>query len=73
MPSLPKHYKTTLRKNTVFKGPRTLLHYRLHVSTMSTLADPLQPVWTYKITKKGKLLMEHTTLGKLTKPFGHVW
>jgi hypothetical protein len=23
--------------------------------------------------EKGKLLMEHTALGKLTKPFGHTW
>jgi hypothetical protein len=23
--------------------------------------------------EKGKLLMEQTALGKLTKPFGHAW
>ena len=37
------------------------------------LADPRQPVYTYKSTEKGKLLTEHTALGKLTKPFGHAW
>jgi hypothetical protein len=38
-----------------------------------TLVDPLQPVCTYKSTKNGKLLTEHTVLGKLTKPFDHAW
>jgi len=37
------------------------------------LAGPRQPVCTYKSTKKGKLMTEHTTLGKLIKPFGHAW
>jgi hypothetical protein len=37
------------------------------------LANPRKSVCTYKSTKKGKLLMEHTALGKLNKPFGHAW
>jgi hypothetical protein len=32
-----------------------------------TLDDPKQPVCTYKSMKKGKLGMEHTTLGELTE------
>jgi hypothetical protein len=40
---------------------------------MYTLADPKQPVCTYKSTKKGKLSMEHTTLGELTEPSSHAW
>jgi hypothetical protein len=35
------------------------------------LADPLQPMCTYRSTKNGKLQMEHTFLGKLTKLFDH--
>jgi hypothetical protein len=38
-----------------------------------TLANPKQPVRTYKSTKKGKLLTEHIALGELTKPSGHAW
>jgi hypothetical protein len=34
-----------------------------------TLADPLQPVYTYKSTKNGKLQTKLTVLGKLPKPF----
>jgi hypothetical protein len=37
------------------------------------LADPKQPVCTYKSTKKGKLSKKHTALGKLTKPSIHAW
>jgi hypothetical protein len=42
-------------------------------SRVYMLVDPRQPVCTYKSTKKENLLMEHTALGKLTKPFGHAW
>jgi hypothetical protein len=47
-----------------------MLHYTLHVSTVSMLADPLQPTWTFRITKKGNLLMEHTDLGILSAMHG---
>jgi hypothetical protein len=43
------------------------------ISCMYMLDAPIHPVCTYKIMEKGKLLMEHTALGKLTKPFGHTW
>ena len=36
---------------------------------MYTLADPLQPAYTYKSMKNEKLQMELTVLGKLPKPF----
>ena len=47
-----------------------MVHYSLCVSTVSMLADPLQPTWTFRITKKGKLLMEHTDLGILSAMHG---
>jgi hypothetical protein len=43
------------------------------IACVYMLADPRQPVCTYKNMKKGKLLTEHTDLGKLTKRFGHAW
>jgi hypothetical protein len=40
---------------------------------MYTLADLKQPTWTDKSMKKGKLPMEHTTLGELNETLGHAW
>jgi hypothetical protein len=37
------------------------------------LTNPRQLMCTYKRTKKRKLMTKHTTLGKLTKSFGHAW
>jgi hypothetical protein len=36
-------------------------------------SDLKQPAWTDKSTKKGKLPMEHTSLGELTETLGHAW
>jgi hypothetical protein len=37
------------------------------------LDDLKQPAWTDKSMKKGKLSMEHTVFGELTKTPGHAW
>jgi hypothetical protein len=42
-----------------YKGPHALIHYCMRVH----LADPKNPMWTDKSTKKGKFLMEHKSYG----------
>jgi hypothetical protein len=72
------HLRFLLCQNTTeqlfLKTPFIKAHAPCSITArVYTLADPRQPACTYKSTKKGKLLTEHTTLGKLTKPFGHAW
>jgi hypothetical protein len=72
------HLKFLLFQNTAeqlfLKTPFIKAHTPCSITAcVYTLADPRQPACTYKSTKKGKLLTEHTTLGELTKPFGHAW
>jgi hypothetical protein len=37
------------------------------------LAGPLQSMWTFRSTKKGKLSMEQKAMGELIKSPGHAW
>jgi hypothetical protein len=72
------HLRFLLFQNTVeqlfLKTPFIKAHAPCSITAcMYMLADPRQPVCTYKSMEKGKLMMEHATLGKLTKPFGHAW
>jgi hypothetical protein len=72
------HLRFLLSQNTVeqlfLKTPFIKTHAPYSITAcVYTLVDPRQPACTYKSTKKGKLLTEHTALGKLTKPFGHAW
>jgi hypothetical protein len=72
------HLKFLLCQNTVeqlfLKTPFIKAHTPCFIiARIYMLDDPRQPTCTYKSTEKEKLLTEHTTLGKLTKPFGHAF
>jgi hypothetical protein len=72
------HIRFLLCQNTTkqlfLKTPFINAHVPYSITAcMYMLADPKQPTCTYKRMKKGKLMTEHTTLGELTKPFGHAW
>jgi len=72
------HLRFLLCQNTVeqlfLKTPFIKAHVPCSITAcVYTLADPKQPTCTYKRMKKGKLLMENTYLGELTKPFNHAW
>jgi hypothetical protein len=72
------HLRFLLCENTIeqlfLKTPFIKAHTPFSITAcVYTLVDPRHPVCTYKSTKKGNMLTEHTTLGKLTKPFSHAW
>jgi hypothetical protein len=72
------HLRLLLFQNTTgqlfLKNPFIKAHTPCSITAhVYTLAAPIQPTCTYKSMEKGKLLMEHTALGKLTKPFDHAW
>jgi hypothetical protein len=65
------HLRLLLFQNTTeqlfLKNPFIKPHAPCSITeSVYTLDTPIQPACTYKSTKKGNFLTEHTTLGKLT-------